>query len=270
MVEQATENRCVGGSIPPLGTTTVRLMKQKLFLVILIFFLISCEGESNLYFPTQKGVSWIYLVKITSSYTGKEDIKKLKILNVDSSKNGDFLNLSRLYSDGSYYEYKLDLKRKNILRESAYFAFQDGLVEPVKKIVYPDMEFKTAEWETKEQLFLVKGFQPPLLNVKPRSQFNMKYKIEKRYKKYRLNGKIYKDCIKIEGIGKTSFIGDTRSGPIKVDVKNNDLICKNIGLIKQTRYENTEASAFGNMKFDKELIFLKINNVISIFCNPCF
>ena len=209
-------------------------------------------------------------MKITSSYTGKEDIKKLKILNVDSSKNGDFLNLSRLYSDGSYYEYKLDLKEKNILRESAYFAFQDGLVEPVKKIVYPDMEFKTAEWETKEQLFLVKGFQPPLLNVKPRSQFNMKYKIEKRYKKYRLNGKIYKDCIKIEGIGKTSFIGDTRSGPIKVDVKNNDLICKNIGLIKQTRYENTEASAFGNMKFDKELIFLKINNVISIFCNPCF
>ena len=133
------------------------------------------------------------------------------------------------------------------------------------------MEFKTAEWETKEQLFLVKGFQPPLLNVKPRSQFNMKYKIEKRYKKYRLNGKIYKDCIKIEGIGKTSFIGDTRSGPIKVDVKNNDLICKNIGLIKQTRYENTEASAFGNMKFDKELIFFKKLTMSSVsFVIPVF
>ena len=52
----------------------------------------------------------------------------------------------------------------------------------IKKIIYPDINFGIDEWIIKEQLFLLKGFQPPLLNVKPRSQFDMKYKIVERLK----------------------------------------------------------------------------------------
>ena len=52
------------------------------------------------------------------------------------------------------------------------------MVEPVKKIIYPDIYLIKNEWIIKEQLFFVKGFQPPLLNVKPR-KFDMTYKIKK-------------------------------------------------------------------------------------------
>ena len=136
-------------------------------------------------------------------------------------------------------------------------TFKDGLVEPVKKIIYPDLNFKQKEWKVKEQLFLVRGFQPPLLNVKPRSQLEMYYKIKKRHKKIKFKDIIYSDCIEIEGTGNTKFIGDTRSGPINVEVRNNEILCNNIGLIRQVRTENTNASAFGNMTLTKNLMSFK-------------
>ena len=128
------------------------------------------------------------------------------------------------------------------------------MVEPVKKVIYPDLNFNKDEWIIREQLFLVQGFQPPLLNVKPRSQFDMKYKVVNRFDNLKLNGQNYKFCILIEGNGNTSFIGDTRSGPINVEVTNSEWICDGVGIVKQKRLEKTNASAFGNMKLEKHLI----------------
>ena len=88
-----------------------------------------------------------------------------------------------MYSDGSYYSYAIDGKK--IIRTSVILAFSDGIDEPVEKIIYPDSDFIQKEWIVREQLFLVKGFQPPLLNVRPRSQFDMNYKIKRRYKKFK-------------------------------------------------------------------------------------
>ena len=72
--------------------------------------------------------------------------------------------------------------------------------------------------------YFLKGFQPPLRNVKPRSQFDMNIRIVDRFDSLKLKKKSYKNCIEIEGKGKTSFIGDTRSGPINVDVLNNEWV----------------------------------------------
>ena len=85
----------------------------------------------------------------------------------------------------------------------------------------------------------------------------MNYQIKKRHKQVRFNKISYEDCIEIEGTGSTKFIGDTRSGPINVEVKNNEILCNNIGLIQQVRTENTNASAFGNMTLTKNLMSFK-------------
>ena len=132
-----------------------------------------------------------------------------------------------------------------MFRKSVVLAFNEGIVEPVQKIVYPDLTFKTNEWETLEQLFLVKGFQPPLRNFKPRSKFKMNYKVTRRNFKFKSRNRSFNDCVEIEGKGNASFIADTRSGPIIVDVINNEVLCNNIGLVYQKRSELTNASAFG-------------------------
>ena len=82
----------------------------------------------------------------------------------------------------------------------------------------------------------------------------MKYKVSRRNFKFRAKKKLFDDCIEIEGKGNASFIADTRSGPIIVNVVNNEVLCNNIGLVYQNRSETTNASAFGNMELKKYLI----------------
>ena len=226
------------------------------FLIIIVLLLItSCDFSQKDYFPSTYGLKWVYSVAIKSSYTGKSSNKRVMITNFHQSKKNKVEEFSKLYSDGSYYSY--EIRDGKIERTSVILTFSDGIDEPVKKIIYPDLNFKQKEWKVKEQLFLVRGFQPPLLNVKPRSQLEMYYKIKKRHKKIKFKDIIYNDCIEIEGTGNTKFIGDTRSGPINVEVRNNEILCNNIGLIRQVRTENTNASAFGNMTLTKNLMSFK-------------
>ena len=226
------------------------------FLIIIVLLLItSCDFSQKDYFPSTYGLKWVYSVAIKSSYTGKSSNKRVMITNFHQSKKNKVEEFSKLYSDGSYYSY--EIRDGKIERTSVILTFSDGIDEPVKKIIYPDLNFKQKEWKVKEQLFLVRGFQPPLLNVKPRSQLEMYYKIKKRHKKIKFKDIIYNDCIEIDGTGNTKFIGDTRSGPINVEVRNNEILCNNIGLIRQVRTENTNASAFGNMTLTKNLMSFK-------------
>ena len=123
------------------------------------------------------------------------------ITNVKKDKKNNKVELSKLYSDGSYYTYEIDENKKTVFRKSVVLAFNEGIVEPVQKIVYPDLTFKTNEWETLEQLFLVKGFQPPLRNFKPRSKFKMNYKVTRRNFKFKSRNRSFNDCVEIEGKG---------------------------------------------------------------------
>ncbi len=224
------------------------------YLAIVFFLIQGCKSEKNNFFPSDINLKWTYSISIYSSYKNERLLKKIMITNAKKDKQNNKVELSKLYSDGSYYTYEIDEKEKTVSRKSVVLAFNEGIVEPVKKVVYPDLTFKNNEWETQEQLFLVKGFQPPLRNFKPRTRFKMKHKVSRRNFKFKSKNKSFEDCIEIEGKGNASFIADTRSGPIIVDIINNEVLCNNIGLVYQKRSEITNASAFGNMELKKYLI----------------
>ena len=228
------------------------MLNYKYLIIALFIWIPSCEFNQKDYFPSTLGLKWVYSVAIKSSYTGKSSNKRVMITNFHQLKKNKSEEFSKLYSDGSYYSYQI--KDNKLERTSVILTFSEGIDEPVKKTIYPDLNFKQKEWTVREQLFLVRGFQPPLLNVKPRSQLEMNYKIKKRHKRIKLKNIFYNDCIEIEGAGDAKFIGDTRSGPIDVQVKNNEILCNKIGLVRQIRTENTNASAFGNMTLTKNLM----------------
>jgi hypothetical protein len=160
---------------------------KKIFPFIILLILVSCEREPNNYFPSSVGLKWLYSIKISSSYTGKDYEKRLMVTNIEAKKKNNKLDLSKLYSDGSFYTYQINFDNNQVIRSSAVLAFNEGMVEPVRKIIYPDIYFKKNEWIIKEQLFLLKGFQPPLRNVKPRKKFDMKYKIVRRLDTFKFN-----------------------------------------------------------------------------------
>ncbi len=228
------------------------MKNNNLIFFLTIFLLLSCDFNDKNFFPSASGLKWMYSIVIDSSYTGKSYKKRIMVTNLNNTRKGNAVEFSKLYSDGSYYTYQIN--KNKIMRTSVILAFDEGIVEPVEKTIYPDISFNKKEWKVMEQLFLVKGFQPPLLNVKPRSKFEMNYKISKQNHEIRVNGKIYEDCIEIKGKGSTDFIGDTRSGPISVEIENIEILCDGIGLVKQIRSEKTNASAFGNMTLIKDLM----------------
>ena len=181
-------------------------MKIIFFNFLIVSFIISsCEVDDKNYFPFSVGTKWLYSITISSSYTGKEYDKRLMVTNVSSEKKNNIIQISKLHSDGSYYTYKINKKTAEITRSSVVLAFSDGMVEPIKKIIYPDINFGIDEWIIKEQLFLLKGFQPPLLNVKPRSQFDMRYKIVDRFDSLKLNGKKLQTLYRNRRSGKNEF-----------------------------------------------------------------
>ena len=256
MVEQATENRCVGGSIPPLGTIS---MRKKFFFMIsfsFVLILIGCKNEKNFY-PHQQGLVWNYEIKINSDYTGSTDIKRLTVTNIASNIMGKGIIFSKIYSNGNILSFFKDKFEDNLIRTAAKIVSKSGYDEPVEKIIYPSLDFKVDNWETKSQLHITKGFQPPLRDFIPSAIFNIFYSIKKRNVSINVKAGNFKNCVYIEGKGKSEFIADTRSGPINVDIFIKEWVCPGVGIVKQQRQEHTKASAFGNMSLEKVLINFK-------------
>ena len=67
---------------------------------------------------------------------------KNKNINDFPKKKNNKLDLSKLYSDGSFYTYQINFDNNQVIRSSAVLAFNEGMVEPIRKIIYPDIYFK--------------------------------------------------------------------------------------------------------------------------------
>ncbi len=220
------------------------------------FILVGCKNEKN-FFPHQQGLIWNYEIKINSGYTGSTDVKRLTVTNIASNIMGKGIIFSKIYSNGNMLSFFKDKFEDNLIRTAAKIVSQSGYDEPVEKIIYPSLDFKINNWETKSQLYITKGFQPPLRDFIPTAIFNVFYSIKKRNVSINVKAGNFKNCIYIEGKGESEFIADTRSGPIGVDIFIKEWVCPGVGIVKQERKEHTKASAFGNMSLEKVLINFK-------------
>ena len=72
----------------------------------------------------------------------------------NNTRKGNVVEFSKLYSDGSYYTYQIN--KNKIMRTSVILAFDEGIVEPVEKIIYPDISFKKKRMESNGTTFFGK------------------------------------------------------------------------------------------------------------------
>ena len=256
MVEQATENRCVGGSIPPLGTLNKMKLLSLLKLLIIVFSLTSCNNEKN-FFPHDQNMVWNYEISLYSDYTGNTEIKRLTVTNVSTIIKGKVIEYAKVLSNGDIFTLQKEKFTDKLIRTTAFIKSSSAYDEPVRKVLIPSMSFVEESWITPSQLFITKGYQPPLRDFIPSTTFNLLYKIIKKDFNIKVKGKIYEDCLLIEGEGKSEFVADTRTGLIDVEIKSQEWICNGIGLVKEKRIESTKASAFGNRIYIRELLEVK-------------
>ena len=157
-------------------------MRKKLFFMIsfsFVLILIGCKNEKNFY-PHQQGLVWNYEIKINSDYTGSTDFKRLTVTNIASNIMGKGIIFSKIYSNGNILSFFKDKFEDNLIRTAAKIVSKSGYDEPVEKIIYPSLDFKVDNWETKSQLHITKGFQPPLRDFIPSAIFNIFYSIKKK------------------------------------------------------------------------------------------
>lgn len=223
---------------------------------ILLFFVIGC-GSDESYFPHDQGILWNYNILFTSDYTGNTELKRLSITNTSLYIDKEGISYAKVYSNGNIISFLKEKKSQSLMRTNAVLKSSDDYDEPVKKTIYPSTQFKINEWKTTSQLFITRGFQPPLRGFIPSAVFEINHFVKKRNLTVEVQGKKFVNCIYILGKGKTEFIADTRSGPIPIDVETKEWLCKGVGLVKEERIESTNASAFGNMVYKAELVDFK-------------
>ena len=229
----------------------------KFFYFIFLFVIITgCKSDYN-FFPHDQGMIWDYKVLIGSDYTRTIDEKRLTITNIKTNIMGKGISFSKLYSNGNLFTYFKDNQKQNLSRTQAYLVDGAGFEEPVSKIMFPSINFNKKEWTSKSQLFITKGFQPPLRDFIPSPVFNLSLKIVDDNVDIRVKAGTFKNCIFLKGKGNTEFIGDTRSKANKVEVTTEEWICPGVGSVKEKRVESTNSSAFGTRNFYKELINFK-------------
>ncbi len=197
---------------------------------------------------------WNYEISLYSDYTGNTELKRLTVTNISTIIKGKVIEYSKVYSNGDIITLEKEKFTNRLLRTKAFLKNSSSFDEPIRKVLIPSLDFVNDSWQTKSQLFITKGFQPPLRDFIPSTTFNLSYSIKKKDFEIKIKGRIYKDCILIEGLGKSEFVADTRTGLIDVDIKSEEWICNEIGLVKEKRIESTQASAFGKRIYIRELI----------------
>ena len=60
---------------------------------------------------------------IHSSYKDEKFLKRIMITNVKRVSKGKKIDLSKLYSDGSYYTYEIDKEKKNSNKKISFTSF---------------------------------------------------------------------------------------------------------------------------------------------------
>ena len=92
---------------------------------------------------------------------------------------GKGIIFSKIYSNGDILSFFKDKFEDNIIRTAAKIVSKSGYEEPVEKIIYPSLDFKIENWKTKSQLYITKGFQPPLRGFIPSAIFNIFIQLKK-------------------------------------------------------------------------------------------
>ena len=74
----------------------------KYIIAVVILLIQGCKSEKNNFFPLDINYKWTYSISIHSSYKNERLLKRIMITNVKKNKKNNKVELSKLYSDGSY------------------------------------------------------------------------------------------------------------------------------------------------------------------------
>ncbi len=224
-------------------------MKNNFSLFLLLFLTLGCSEQNNEYFPLEKIKTWNYTIKIQPDVDDtviykktNQSLGKQKI----SLKNESFEVYPFLKEDGTilYYQSSDD----GIYRSGIKFTrdVNFNIIEK-NRMVLPSPIKIGGKWEVDSKTFLILK-RYPYYDYRATTNFKLNYEILSTKEVIQTPLGKFRNCLKIRGTGKTSFIGDSEIGSIIIEVLSEEWYAKDIGLIKAIRTEKTDTDLFGTTK----------------------
>ena len=224
---------------------------MKFLFLASLFFLIACSKNEQSYFPFEQIRSWSYSIKIKkipeleNSVTYKKTTislgrKKIKINNKSIS------SYPFLRENGTTFYYQTS--DEGIFRKGIKFLESPNILLEKKKrtvLMYPLEVGK--KWTVESKTFLILK-RYPYYDYRATTNFQLKYKVISTNEIVQTPMGKFKNCLKILGTGKTSFIGNSEIGTIDIEVSSEEWYAKNVGLLKTVRTEKTNSVLFGHTK----------------------
>ena len=219
----------------------------------MLFSIISCDGEKD-FFPTEEGKKINYKI----SFVDKENKRKeYRQSFVFLGKDNNLFPM--LGNDGRVIFFRKD--KNGLIIDKTKNIYESFITIDPNSFSYPEekyfLKFPLKEnniWDVveKTQLIMKLGYDRIYQTFLP---FKMRNQIVKIDDVLNLDGKKIKNCIKIIGIGKTSYNPGPPIGNINIEIKVESWFAPNLGLIKYTREEKADSETMGKIFFDKVMMF---------------
>ena len=224
-------------------------VKNKVFHIILLFLFLGCENDKDNFFPLEKGKLLNYHVEF---YDGESEKKQSKLIYTVVEDNN--LESKVLGNSGQIITYSH--KKEGIRRESIDYLDYLSVANSERKMMR-DKESNhfvlkypltigtnwTVNDLTRSKMKI--GYDKVFETWLP---FKLENKITSIDERVRINNKVYKNCIKVVGRGKTSFNAGPPLGNINIEILNTDWYAYGVGLVKTIRIEKSDSETMGNIK----------------------
>lgn len=229
---------------------------SKIGVIILCSLFISCKSDIETYFPLGEKRMWSYRVDIIPEIEKKIIFKKIssglekqKIQLLENEEDIYAYPIQRENQSIYFYSYS----KKGIKRLGYQEASGDKFIFDKKDrfvIKYP-LE-KGNSWNSISKTYLTLR-RYPYFDYKAITDFNILHEIVSTSDVVQVPAGKFKNCLKINGFGETSFLADREIGSINIRINTTDWFAPNIGLIKSVRIEQTDTDLFGTTKMVKVL-----------------
>ena len=221
--------------------------------LIIFFFIGSCDGPSQ-FIPSKSTESLHYDVIHIDKEKKKTNYKQsYKIVSNDKK------NLKLLRNDGKLISYSID--ENEVKLNEVDYIFEGFINLPKDKLNYENnnviLRFPLKEglsWETNDltTLIMKMGYDRIFQTLLP---IEIENKVMSLKDNIKINGALVKNCVKVVGIGKTSYNPGPPLDNINITVKINRWYYPGLGLIKMTREESSDSETMGSVFYEKTINF---------------
>tara|TARA_B100000524_G_scaffold98767_1_gene47152 strand:- start:29 stop:700 length:672 start_codon:yes stop_codon:yes gene_type:complete len=210
---------------------------------------ISCERKIS-YLPKGKNNHIHYEVKFIDKEKKVKNYKQSYFLK-ESSPNKSTL----VRNDGKVIKYEKE-ENKLILKDVQYLfpilvdQPEDKLKFEKENIVYELPLEENEFWQTNDLTTLVMklGYDRIYRTLLP---IKINNEVKSSNETLKVGNKVLRNCLKIEGVGQTSFNPGPPLENINIQVKKTEWYAPNLGLVKLIREETSDSETMGRVYYEK-------------------